>query len=146
VKPLWGDRLVLTVPANHKWRKKKFITVEELSKEPFVLREKGSATRDILETYFKEAKSITLSQFNICAELGSSEAIKEAIIAGLGVSIISIHAVSRELAQGLLLEIRLEGCNIERDFYLIHQKHLDIRPAHKLFIDFLQSWEHHTGY
>lgn len=145
-RSLWRDRLVLAVPANHQWRKKKSIAVEELMKEPFVLREKGSATRDILEIYFKESKSIVLAQFNICAELGSSEAIKEAIIAGLGVSIISIYAIQRELAQGLLLEIRLEGCNIERDFYLIHQKHLDIRPSHKLFIDFLESWGHLTGY
>lgn len=145
-RSLWRDRLVLAVPANHQWRKKKSIAVEELMKEPFVLREKGSATRDILEIYFKESKSIVLGQFNICAVLGSSEAIKEAIIAGLGVSIISIYAIKRELAQGLLLEIRLEGCNIERDFYLIHQKHLDIRPAHKLFIDFLESWGHLSGY
>jgi DNA-binding transcriptional LysR family regulator len=145
-RSLWRDRLVLAVPANHQWRKKKSIAVEELMKEPFVLREKGSATRDILEIYFKESKSIVLGQFNICAELGSSEAIKEAIIAGLGVSIISIYAIKRELVQGLLLEIKLEGCNIERDFYLIHQKHLDIRPSHKLFIDFLESWGHLSGY
>jgi DNA-binding transcriptional LysR family regulator len=144
--PLWRDRLVLAVPVNHRWWKKKSIPVEELIKAPFVLREKGSATRDILEIYFKESKSIGLGQFNICAELGSSEAIKESIIAGLGVSIISIHAVKRELAQGLLREIRLDGCNIERDFYLIHQKHLDIRPTHQLFINFLTGWEHHTGY
>jgi DNA-binding transcriptional LysR family regulator len=145
-RSLWRDRLVLAVPANHRWHKKKSIAVDELMEEPFVLREKGSATRDILEIYFKESKSIALSQFNICAELGSSEAIKEAIIAGLGVSIISIHAIKRELAQGLLLEIRLEGCNIERDFYLIHQKNLDIRPSHQLFIDFLDGWEQNARY
>ena len=144
-RPLWRDRLVLAVPADHRWRKKKSIALEELMKEPFVLREKGSATRDILEIYLKESKSTGLAQFNVCAELGSSEAIKEAIIAGLGVSIISIHAVRRELKQGLLREIRLDGGNIERDFYLVHQKQLDIRPAHQLFIDFLAGWEHNIG-
>ena len=78
-------------------------------------------------------------QFNICSELGSSEAIKEAVIAGLGVSVISIYAVQRELSQGLLLEIPIQGCKMERNFYLIYKRHFDFRPAHKIFIDFLKK-------
>jgi DNA-binding transcriptional LysR family regulator len=139
-EPLWHDRLVLAVPRNHLWRKKKSVALEELSREPFVAREKGSATRDVLESYLKEHKSASLAQFNICGELGSSEAIKEAILAGLGVSILSIHAIKRELKQGLLLEIILTGCHIKRDFYLIRQKQLDIKPFHKLFIDFIKVY------
>ncbi len=109
-EPLWKDRLILAIPRHHRWRKKKSVILSELLKEPFVVREKGSATRELFESCLKESKSISLSQFNICSELGSSEAIKEAIIAGLGVSVISIHAVERELSQGLLLEIPLQGC------------------------------------
>ena len=112
-EPLWHDRLVLAVPGNHPWRKKKSVALEELLQEPFVAREKGSATRDVLESYLKEHKSVSLAQFNICGELGSSEAIKEAVIAGLGVSILSIHAIKRELQRGLLREILLKGCHIE---------------------------------
>ena len=139
-EPLWHDRLVLAVPGNHPWRKKKSVALEELSQEPFVAREKGSATRDVLESYLKEHKSGSLTQFNVCGELGSSEAIKEAVIAGLGVSILSIHAIKRELQRGLLLEILLKGCHIERDFYLIRQKQLDLKPFHKLFIDFIKGY------
>ena len=115
-EPLWKDRLVLAVPQNHPWCKKKTITLEELSQEPFILREKGSATRDVLEFYLKEHKAAGLAQFNICSEFGSSEAVKEAIVAGLGVSILSLHAIGRELSQGLLFEVRFQAARWKETF------------------------------
>jgi DNA-binding transcriptional LysR family regulator len=139
-EPLWKDRLVLAVPKGHRWLKKKSITLNELPQEPFIAREKGSATRDVLESYLKETKSISLSQLDICGELGSSEAIKEAIIAGLGVSIISIHAIKRELAAGTLFEVPIQGLKIERNFYLIYPRQTDFRPSHKIFIAFLKDY------
>ncbi len=138
-RELWKDRLILVVPKKHKWSKTKSVVMKELFAEPFIVREKGSATRDFMENYLKEEKSVNLSQFNICAELGSSEAVKEAIIAGLGVSIISIHAVERELAQGLLAEIPIQGCLMERNFHLIYRHNFDFRPFHKIFIDSLKK-------
>jgi len=138
-EPLWRDRLVLIVPKLHPWHKKKSITLPELLNEPFVIREKGSATRELFESYLKKTKSISLSQFNICCELGSSEAIKEAVIAELGVSVISIHAVSRELSQGLIFEVPIERCLMERKIYLIYKHQLDFRPFHKTFINYVKS-------
>lgn len=139
-EPLWKDRLVLAVPKGHRWLKKKSITLNELSQEPFIAREKGSATRDVLESYLKETKSISLSQLDVCGELGSSEAIKEAIIAGLGVSIISIHAIKRELAADTLFEVPIQGLKMERNFYLIYPRQTDFRPSHKIFIAFLKEY------
>ncbi len=140
-EPLWKDRLVLAVPRHHPWCQRKSITFEDLSQEPFVIREKGSATRDVLECYLKEHNAPALTQFNICSEFGSSEAIKEAIIAGLGVSILSLHAIKRELVQGLLREIKIAGLpDMERVFYLIRQKQLDLKPVHKLFMDFVRDY------
>lgn len=136
---LWKDSLALVVSKDHPWRKKKSITLPELLKEPFVIREKGSATKELFESYLKKSKSINLSQFNICVEMGSSEAIKEAIIAGLGVSVISIHAISRELSQGLLFEVPIQGCSMERNFYLIYKSKFDFRPFHKTFINFIKN-------
>jgi DNA-binding transcriptional LysR family regulator len=138
-EPLWKDRLILAVPKTHRWRKKKSITWPEITDEPFILREKGSGTRECLESYLKESKTINLSHLRSCCELGSSEAVKEAIIAGLGVSIISIHAVKRELAHGLLCEVPISGGRMERNFYLIYRRQTDFRPAHKIFIDFLKK-------
>lgn len=137
---LWKDRLVLVVSRNHTWRKKKSVTLTELLNEPFVIREKGSATRELFESYLKKTKSISLAQFNICGELGSSEAVKEAVIAGWGVSVISIHAVSRELSQGLLCEIPIQGLTMERNFYLIYRRQFDFRPFHKTFISFMKGY------
>ena len=137
-RELWKDRLILAVPKKHKWNKTKSVVMKELFAEPFIVREKGSATRDFMENYLKEEKSVNLSQLNICAEMGSSEAVKEAIIAGLGVSIISIHAVERELTQGLLMEIPIQGCLMERNFYLTYKKQTDLRAFHKTFINFLK--------
>lgn len=138
-KPLWKDRLILAAPKSHRWCKKKLIILQELLDEPFIVREKGSATRDLFESCLKESKSTSLSQLNICSELGSSEAIKEAVIAGLGVSVISIHAVERELSQGLLFEVPLQGCRMERNFYLIYKRQFGFRPAHKIFSEFLKE-------
>ncbi len=137
---LWKDRLILAVPKLHLWRKKKSITLPELLNEPFVIREKGSATRDLFESCLKESKSISLSQLNIRGELGSSEAIKEAIIAGFGVSVISIHAVERELSQGLLSEVPIAGCPMERNFYLIYKRQFDFRLFHRTFINFIKHY------
>jgi DNA-binding transcriptional LysR family regulator len=138
---LWEDRLILIVPPNHHWCKKKFISIMELLAEPFVIREKGSATREILEACLKETFSINFTQLNVCAEMGSSEAIKEAVIAGLGVSVISVHAVARELEQKLLFTVSLPGCTFERHFYLVYQRKLELRTPHKVFIDFLKSYQ-----
>ena len=137
---LWKDRLALIVSRDHAWCKKKSITLPELLEEPFVIREKGSATKELFESYLKKSKSISFAQFNICGELGSSEAIKEAVIAGWGVSVISIHAVSRELSQGLLCEIPLQGYSMERHFYLIYKRQFEFRPFHKTFINFIKRY------
>ncbi len=136
---LWNDKLVLAVGKAHSWHNKKSVTMQQLAAEPFVVREKGSATREALELFLKEENLIGLSQFNICAELGSSEAIKEAVLAGCGVSVISIRAIERELMQGLICKVPLSGCNIERDFYLIYQRQMEITAVRKIFINFLKA-------
>jgi DNA-binding transcriptional LysR family regulator len=136
-EPLWKDTLVLVVPQGHKWGNK--ISLEELEAEPFVVREKGSGSRDTLEKFLKEKSDSGLSRFNIVVELGSSEAVRESVIAGLGVSIISIHAVRRELQQGILRQVEISNCRIERNFHLIYKKQFDLMPYHKLFLKFLNE-------
>ena len=140
-EPLWRDRLVLVVPASHKWRGREKVSPDEVSTEPFVSRERGSATRKVLEEYLRENTNLTLSGFNIVCELGSSEAVKEAVLAGLGVAIISIHAVGREMESGLLLEIPIEDCSIERNFYMIYKARVGLMKHHGIFLDFIRNYE-----
>ncbi|HOD35511.1 MAG TPA: selenium metabolism-associated LysR family transcriptional regulator [Syntrophales bacterium] len=140
VEVLWGDRLVLAVPAGHAFARKSTVTLAELCREPFIIREKGSATREIFENCLRDQKKLTLSSFNVIAEVGSSEAVKEAVLAGLGVSVLSIHAIAREIDRGVIAEVSLRGCRIERHFYLIHRRQFTFMHHHKLFLDFVKNY------
>ncbi len=135
---LWDDRLTLVVPAGHRWARKASVTVGELSKEPFVTRERGSGTRQIVEACLRESSG-TAAECSIIAELGSSEAVKEAVIAGLGVSVLSAHAVGRELQHGILRAVPLRDCRIERSFYLIYRRQFDLMRHHRLFLDYVRA-------
>lgn len=139
-KALWKDRIVLPVPASHPWGGRQAVTLDEVFREPFIMRERGSATRSIMEEYLVNMKGQSLSGLNIICELGSSEAVKEAIIAGLGISFISLHAVKRELDSGILLEVPVKECVIERDIYFIYKRRFPLMKHHKLFIDFVENY------
>jgi len=139
-KALWKDRIILSVPSSHPWSGRSDVTLDEVFQEPFIIRERGSATRSIVEEYLANNKEQGLSGMNIICELGSSEAVKEAIIAGLGISLISVHAVKRELARGILLEIPIKECVIERDIYLIYKRSFSLMKHHKLFMDFAENY------
>jgi DNA-binding transcriptional LysR family regulator len=137
---LWPDRLILAVPAGHTWwNKKASVTLKELSIEPFVVREKGSATRDIMESCMKDQSGLSLADMNIAAEMGSSEAVKEAVIAGVGVSILSIHAVTRELKQSILKAVPVRNFSMERSFYLIYRRQFDLMRHHRVFLDYVRT-------
>ncbi|MBP8984598.1 MAG: LysR family transcriptional regulator [Syntrophobacterales bacterium] len=132
----WPDRLILVVPAGHPWAKRKSVSAKELVKEPFVTRERGSATREVVESCLKQNGGLNPADLNVAAELGSSEAVKEAVVAGVGASVISIHAVAREIRQGLLSGLTVKGCPFARSFYLIYRRRLDLMQYHRLFIDY----------
>ncbi len=139
VETVWKDRLVLAIPKGHRWSRKKSVTIDDLSRESFIVRERGSATRSVFEEYLKKHCESDLSDFNVVCELGSSEAVKEAVMAGLGVSVLSARAVERESASGLLIERPIENCTIERNFYLIYRKQLGLMRHHSLFLDSIRD-------
>jgi DNA-binding transcriptional LysR family regulator len=72
--------------------------------------------------------------------MGSSEAVKEAILAGLGVSILSVFAIKRELSQGLLTALHVSDCNMERYFYLVYKKQFPLMMYHKHFLDIVKRY------
>ncbi len=138
-EPLWKDTMALIVPRGHRWFERKSVSLEELEAEPFIIREKGSGTRDTLERCLRENLETGISRFNIVCELGSSEALREGILCGLGVSILSTHAVRRELEQGLVRPLEVDKCSIERHFHLIYKKQFDLMPYHKLFLEYVRE-------
>ena len=141
VNRLWQDRLVLAVPIDHPLAKRRSVTVEELARAPFIVRERGSATRDIVEECLQRHFDITFSRFNVVCEMGSSEAVKEAILSGLGVSILSVFAIERELKQGMLAIVNISDCKIERFFYLIFKKQFSLMKYHTHFINIVQHYQ-----
>ncbi|MEI7673368.1 MAG: selenium metabolism-associated LysR family transcriptional regulator [Deltaproteobacteria bacterium] len=137
-EPLWQDRLILAVPAYHHWSGADTVSVKDILEAPFVMREKGSATREILGIFLSEHAGIDLNQLNIVAEMGGSEAVKEAVIAGLGISVLSLHAVKREIDQGIIVEIPIQGWRIVRQVYLIYRHQLGIMRHHQMFLDYVR--------
>lgn len=137
---LWEDRLVLVVPACWPKPERQMLRPADLFGIPFILREKGSATRETLSRYLKHHADKDVSAMKVVAELGSSEAVKEGIIAGLGASILSEFAVMREVRQGLVTLLQIEGWDIRRHFVLIHRKNTAL-PRHIVrFMDFLKDF------
>ena len=137
---LWRDNLVLAVPVDHPLAKHKSVAVAKLREIPFIIREKGSATRDIVEECLQRHLGTSLAHFNVICEMGSSEAVKEAILAGLGVSILSIFAIRREISQGLLTVVNLSDCRMERHFYLIYKKQFPLMKYHMRFLDIVKEY------
>ncbi|RJX28210.1 MAG: LysR family transcriptional regulator [Desulfurivibrio sp.] len=104
---------------------------------PFLLREEGSGTRKIMEDFLQKMQ-INLKKMNVVGVLGSTDAIKQAIKAGLGTSILSRRAIDEELARGSLLEMKLGG-EMKRPFYLATHKKRTLPAQYKAFYDFLLS-------
>ena len=142
--PIWNDELVLVGKKGHLFEGLENVTVEEITQEPFIIREKGSATRSILEEYLRANNLPGISQFTIACEMGSSEAVKEAVISGMGLSILSIHALRRELEQGIVSRIPLRGHTITREFSIIYKKQFTLYPHHRAFIDAAQAYDIET--
>lgn len=141
---IWKDRLVLAVPVNHPLAERKTATIEELTGIPFIIRERGSGTRDIVEECLRRQFGAGLSRFNVVCEMGSSEAVREAILAGLGVSILSVFAIERELSQGLLTTVNISDCALERYFYLIYRKQFPLMKYHKQFLNAVRQFQPDT--
>lgn len=126
--PFAKDELVLVAPEGHRWCGNSGIRVEELLGEPFVLREAGSGTGKASADTLQEA-GIDSARMRVAAHLGSNEAVKRAVMAGVGVSFVSAVSVQRELAQGALVQIPVLGVNIRRQFYLARRKARELSPA-----------------
>lgn len=138
-KPFMKDELIVVLPVDHPLAGNKFILIDELVALPFILREQGSGTRKITEDRLKEA-GINLSALNVVMELGSTEAVKEAVEAGFGATIISEWAVQKELKLGTLVPVKVKGVSLVRKFYVIYNKNKFQTPVVKEFISFLSSF------
>ncbi len=114
-------------------------TNQKIYESPFLLREEGSGTRKIMEEFLHKMQ-INLKKINIAAVLGSTDAIKQALKAGLGTSILSRRAIAEELNNGSLVEMKL-GEEMKRPFFLASHKKRTLPAHYKAFYDFLLEKE-----
>lgn len=140
VEKFMEDELVVIVPAKHPWQDGGEIDIDEVRKEPIILREQGSGTRKAIEDTLSIA-DIRLTDLNIKMELGSSESIKAAVEAGLGIAIISQWTVLKEKKLGSLKILRLKGIKFKRDFAVILKNNRFRTKAMEQFLDFLKRSE-----
>ena len=106
-----------------------------LQQEPFVVREKGSGTRIAMERFFAQAH-VSLSTG---MELSSNEAIKQAVEAGLGLGIVSLHTVALELQTARLRILQAEGFPILRKWYVVYPRGKKLSTVAKAFLSFLHD-------
>lgn len=132
------DRLALVVPAGHPWTGRKRVTFKQMAREPLILREAGSGSRWCLEQALARGGQ-SLADLRVTLELGSNEAIKEAVRRGLGLTFLSTHTVQREAAAGQLDALEVTGLPLEREIFVVRDRRRVLPIPARLFFDLLAS-------
>jgi DNA-binding transcriptional LysR family regulator len=134
------DELVVILSPLHPWAKtKKEVSIFDLTKEPFILREEGSGTRQIIEKYLNK-HGIGTSDMKVTLVLGSTEAIKEAVESGIGISIVSRWAARKESKYESLKLLSIKEEKMFRDFSLIFHKNAIASHAVDEFLTYLKRY------
>ncbi len=131
--PFIDNELVVVANPNHPLTEGHSITLRQLSEERFLVREAGSGTRLAVERLFAE-QGLAIQPY---MELGSSEAIKQAVMAGLGISVLSRHNLRLELAGDHVAILDVEGFPLFRRWYAVHLKGRKLSLVSQTFLDFL---------
>ncbi len=137
-RELMPDELVVVVPAGHPWAVRKSVSLADLKAEPLIVRERGSGSRDALERALGQANA-ALSGFRVVGEMGSTQAVKQAVRAGVGIAIISQRAVEDECRAGLLHCVKLKDLRVARAFYLATHRDRSRSPLAEAFVAFIES-------
>ena len=125
--------LVVIAPPEHPLVGKKHISMQRLQEETFVVREFGSGTRIAMERFFDEQGF----QLKTGMEMTSNEAIKQAVEAGLGLGIVSIHTMALELEAKYLVVLDVEKFPILRHWYVVHRQGKRLSPVAEAFRQFV---------
>jgi DNA-binding transcriptional LysR family regulator len=130
-EPWVRDELVLIVPRGHPFARRRVVPAPAIGSEPYIAREEGSSTRGVAERYLARL-GVTLTP---AMELGSTEAIREAVAAGLGVALVSRHAVLARDRR--IVAARLAGPRWTRDLLIVRRVGTPLGPAAAAFRDVL---------
>jgi DNA-binding transcriptional LysR family regulator len=135
---LASDRMVLIVPPGHALSSRKKVSVKQLSSHAIILRETGSGLRHCFEKSLERAGR-SLADLSVALELGSNEGIKEAVLQGVGVAVLSTYAVQKELRAGTLLALDVSDLRCDRDMFIVQDKRRVLPLPARLFLSVLAS-------
>lgn len=138
VKVCWCDQLMVICPPDHELAGTDNIDVERLLTYPFIGREEGSGTREVISTYFDQ-RGLSSEDLRTTMEFGSPESVKSAVEAGLGISIISETTLSKELKLKTLSAIRMEP-PMKRPFSIAYQRQKFRLRAMEEFLEFIEGY------
>jgi DNA-binding transcriptional LysR family regulator len=125
--------LVVVARADHPLAQEKNISLERVAAEPFIMREPGSGTRKAAQNIFDEHKLL----LKVRLDLGSNEAIKQAIAGGLGISVLSAHTLALEGSSSQLTILDVENFPIERYWYAVYPSGKQLSIVARTFLDYL---------
>ena len=132
-EPFADNPLVVIAAPDHPLVGQQPIPLYMLQDQTFVVREKGSGTRTAMQRFFEEHNlSVTSSM-----EMNENEAIKQAVQAGMGLGVVSIHTIELELETNRLVILDVEDFPIMRHWYLVHRKEKRLSPITQAFKDFV---------
>lgn len=139
--PFYEDELVVITPVTEHFLalRKNEVPLEELFKEPMILREKGSGTKKAADQ-FLEKQGISKDSLKVAAYMNDPEAIKNSVAAGLGISIVSKKAAENMIREKRLLAFEFSRYTSGRKFYIIYRKDDVLKPFISMFINYIQKY------
>ena len=134
-EPLIGNPLVVISPASHPLATRRRVRFSELADQVFLMREQGSGTRITIERLFAEKQT----PLKVKMELGSNEAIKQAVAGGLGLAIMSRHALNPVTHGDRIIELNVQGFPIKRFWYVVTPRGKQLSVVAQTFLEFLRA-------
>jgi len=131
VTPLWKEELVVIAKTSHSFGKTSTIRPSDLSHQPLIVREKGSGTREYIEGRLRR-HGVAIKTV---MEIGSDEAIKRAVAVGLGISIVPVGVVAKEVKRGLIKPYRMDGETLYLEYFMIWHKDKYLSNLIRAFMD-----------
>jgi len=134
-EPFAPHPYVIVAPPQHPLVGKQRVSLATILREPFVVREQGSDTWNSMGEAFGDQ----LRALNVVMELRSAETIKQAVMAGMGLTFLSAHTISLELAVGSLAVLDVQGFPLMLNWYLVHRRNKRLPPVAQAFREFLMT-------
>lgn len=134
ITPFVDNPLVLVAPPNHPLVGKMDLTLTDIAEENFLIREPGTGTRLALDKLLRAHNNASL---NIVMELGSNEAIKQGVMGGLGLSVLSRYAISSEVENGALAVLDVQGFPLQHQWCVVYPAQKKLSVVARAFLDYL---------